>query len=1133
MHNNDNIKLPLETLIVKLQNTGFRIGVDTRLQINQILQQYGEECMSNLLGLKLLLSPIVAKNKAQQKLFSDIFDEYIDQVQQYQQEYHTQQEETQTKDEQKLGAKKKWFVRISFLAVLVFVVVIFYSNQWFPFNPRVTTNDTIADTTSTNITDKTTSLQDTTNTVTPQDSIKEVQDTTKQELTELKKTENKRTIFDNKPKLERKEPITDPDKVTYDFKWWVKALFFAFFIVLWGLLELVLWLIRRYRLYGFRKKELESKFKIHETPPFKLDFPEQQKYIRPQNNIFDFATSLRQRRQADKLSFDIEHTIKQTIRKGGLPSLQFKAESKQSEYLILVDKQRTDQPQGMLLDYFIETLKNEDVNIEKFVFYNDPRYCRNNKHPDGVSLDELYNKFPEHDLIIFSKGEKLISTRQREISDWANHNFRKWENKAIVTPVPSTDWGYTEQKLAQLFVVMPTEISALLKLVEILTDTENYNFDKQRQINTAQVQISSDVQLWLTTISILDKIDWNLILAIGNTLYEKGIVKEQLLTFEKLNQLLAFPVLQGDEIPQTEKDKLVNDLTQYPEAEKVARTAILQMYDATKPPEKSYASSEKQIQTSTQGLKLLSHNKAAKQEYNLLQKKGLVETNSITYIYYSKIRKTILTSLIGLVALLCIILEIYLLNNNEAFATHVIVVFSLIAVLLGFAYNYTTINKQKIIIGIKYGNLIFIFWIFLLVFSYFAGMYYSLAFKFAIITSIIAFEAIGNMMNSNYEENNKRPSYYILRFIAIIIMSIISYQGTNNINYETIKSTSDFEDFNYHHLSDTIKLDSAIYYNNIGVDNYQQKRIDSAKFYYNLAIQKTTYKKTEGNLTITSNYKSPHYNHALIDYNFGVEYFNKDSFELAIQAFEKIEYDSLDTEKTFNIDLCKFYLNQLDSLANIIEYGTATDIDNNTYKTVKIGNQWWFAENLKTTMYNDSTDIPYIGGAYTDNEKWTNIASPAYCWLKGDEGYKNKYGALYNWYTVETDKLCPQGWHVPTDKEWKQLEIYLGMTKAEADDTDWRGASVGKKLKSINDWRHFNSINFGNNQSGFNALPGGSRSGYDGSFFFSGDNSKWWSSTYFGNDEVWIRYLDYISDEVVRDHRERRSGYYVRCVKNN
>jgi uncharacterized protein (TIGR02145 family) len=125
-----------------------------------------------------------------------------------------------------------------------------------------------------------------------------------------------------------------------------------------------------------------------------------------------------------------------------------------------------------------------------------------------------------------------------------------------------------------------------------------------------------------------------------------------------------------------------------------------------------------------------------------------------------------------------------------------------------------------------------------------------------------------------------------------------------------------------------------------------------------------------------------------------------------------------------------------------------TDEDGNIYKTVKIGTQIWMAENLRTTLYNDGTPITNVTG----NSQWAACSSPAYSWYNDDESYKEIYGAIYNWYTVNTGKLCPEGWKVPTDEEYNILEQYLGVPSDNIDDWGWRGTNEGVEMKTRNGW---------------------------------------------------------------------------------
>ncbi len=139
------------------------------------------------------------------------------------------------------------------------------------------------------------------------------------------------------------------------------------------------------------------------------------------------------------------------------------------------------------------------------------------------------------------------------------------------------------------------------------------------------------------------------------------------------------------------------------------------------------------------------------------------------------------------------------------------------------------------------------------------------------------------------------------------------------------------------------------------------------------------------------------------------------------------------------------------------------------------------------------------------------------------------YGRLYDWATALT--VAPAGWHLPTDEEWKTLEMYLGMSQAEADETGYRGTDEGGKLKETGT-THWNSPNTGaTNESGFTALPGGTRSS-DGSFYLVGTTGPFWSATEFNSSNVWNRSLHYLYAEVSRSGCSKLCGLSVRCVKD-
>jgi uncharacterized protein (TIGR02145 family) len=198
--------------------------------------------------------------------------------------------------------------------------------------------------------------------------------------------------------------------------------------------------------------------------------------------------------------------------------------------------------------------------------------------------------------------------------------------------------------------------------------------------------------------------------------------------------------------------------------------------------------------------------------------------------------------------------------------------------------------------------------------------------------------------------------------------------------------------------------------------------------------------------------------------------------------------------------------------------------DGKIYKTVKIGNQTWMAENLAYLPWvsERGSNIYYNSHYYyVQLYNGTNVSE-----AKATDNY-NKYGVLYSWEAAKSS--CPPGWHLPTDDEWKQLEVAIGMTQSEADKTEWRGTGEGTKLKS-NEWSNENTDIYG-----FSALPGNSTRGYTSNTFFK-TYAFWWTATEFSEGNSWSRYISSHKDDnttlIYRTHSYMSRGYSVRCVKD-
>ena len=194
--------------------------------------------------------------------------------------------------------------------------------------------------------------------------------------------------------------------------------------------------------------------------------------------------------------------------------------------------------------------------------------------------------------------------------------------------------------------------------------------------------------------------------------------------------------------------------------------------------------------------------------------------------------------------------------------------------------------------------------------------------------------------------------------------------------------------------------------------------------------------------------------------------------------------------------------------------GTITDIEGNVYNIVTIGTQIWMAENLRTTKYNDGTSIPLA--ADTTNQ------SPAYTWYTiGLDSYGSTYGGLYNWYAANTGKLCPTGWHVPSDFEWSALTVYIGGQ-----------GTGGGKLKEAG-YAHWSSPNYGaTNEFGFTGLPGGGH--FDVGYRSLGLAGYWWTSTEIpGGSYAYYRAFYYDQGNIISAYYQLRIYYFsIRCIKD-
>lgn len=255
-----------------------------------------------------------------------------------------------------------------------------------------------------------------------------------------------------------------------------------------------------------------------------------------------------------------------------------------------------------------------------------------------------------------------------------------------------------------------------------------------------------------------------------------------------------------------------------------------------------------------------------------------------------------------------------------------------------------------------------------------------------------------------------------------------------------------------------------------------------------------------------------------------------------------------------NLIFTAYYNNQISLTGKVVDASHTIDflfnemigdIEGNDYNTLQIGDQAWMAENLKTGTYKDGTTIPVIEDTYA----WCVASTPAMCWYNNDKDYalSHTYGGLYNFFSVTTELLCPEGWHVPSNQEWRDLEFYLAATGHNYDgsiytgnDPEEAGSKIGKAIADKESWDEATLGYDGatgdhpelNNSSAFNGIAAGGRYMLTGIFDAEGWLTNWWSSSPEEPDDAWNHFMWVEDPSIIETYYFKEGGYSIRCVKD-
>ena len=228
-----------------------------------------------------------------------------------------------------------------------------------------------------------------------------------------------------------------------------------------------------------------------------------------------------------------------------------------------------------------------------------------------------------------------------------------------------------------------------------------------------------------------------------------------------------------------------------------------------------------------------------------------------------------------------------------------------------------------------------------------------------------------------------------------------------------------------------------------------------------------------------------------------------------------VDYEKRINNASHCLNILSGKINYFENSITIVDENTVTDIDGNVYKTVRIGNQVWMAENLRVSRYRNGDLITN----FINDKKWQTDKNGAWCFYKNEYENNSIYGKLYNWFAVDDDRgLAPKGWHVASYKEWCTLIDYLGGKSIEDD-----------KLKDTGTAHWIGLNKTSKNESGFSAIPGGQRYA-NGTFNSVGNNGYWWSS----DEGDYMNALGWdMNYDVGTDYGyDKRRGFSVRCIRD-
>jgi len=343
--------------------------------------------------------------------------------------------------------------------------------------------------------------------------------------------------------------------------WWLK----------WGGLLLFTALLLALLFYrAYRRRKLIAELESKDKPPYAWNIHIEGAEAIHLGDDFSFLLNLiRQRAGSEAFKLDVPRTIGATIEQGGMPTFRFLQQTQPPEYLLLIEQQSARNHRARLLDMLFQVFHANEVLIERFFYDNDPRVCYNEAHPEGISLQEVQQRYPSSRLMVAGYGNALLNKLTGKLEPWSPL-IRNWKHRLLLTPRPTLGWGKRERRLSELFTLLPLSMQSLLFWLEELEMEEDARFDAWPDrvkdaprepialngalIPSLQAHFGGPMMQWIAACAVYPSLHWDLTLYLGQQL---SLGKENLLTVGNLLQLTRLSWFTEGRIPPATRASLL------------------------------------------------------------------------------------------------------------------------------------------------------------------------------------------------------------------------------------------------------------------------------------------------------------------------------------------------------------------------------------------------------------------------------------------------------------------------------------------------------------------------------------------------------------------------------------------------